>query len=168
MTHTSLSQTKNASESSNDDLINHIIQAWEKHNSFTLLILNSLEEEFLMDYSASKGRSVGEQFAHIHEVRLNWLMEIAPEATKNLQPITTEKISTKTLRESLNASSIEIKKVLAAGLKTGELKGFKGHPVNFYSYLVSHESHHRGQILLSLKQSGHELGPQVSYGIWNW
>ena len=35
-------------------------------------------------------------------------------------------------------------------------------------YLVAHESHHRGNILLTPKTSGHKLDKDASYAIWNW
>jgi uncharacterized damage-inducible protein DinB len=145
-----------------------IVKAWEKHSSFNLLILGSLSDEHLKDVSASRGRNVGEQFAHIHETRLNWIMNIDPDVAKNLRQIPLDKISIAFLKENLISSSEAIKNVLFKGLKEGKLDGYQGSTINFYSYLVSHESHHRGQILLSLKQSGHEAKPQVSYGLWNW
>jgi hypothetical protein len=45
------------------------------------------------------------------------------------------------------------------------VKGFKPHAAAF---LVSHESHHRGQIALTLKQAGHPLEKKVAFGIWEW
>lgn len=32
----------------------------------------------------------------------------------------------------------------------------------------AHESHHSGNILLTLKQSGHPVQQDVRYAIWDW
>src|SRR5205085_11698303 len=46
------------------------LDAWEIHNRINLYLLDAIEAEHLNDHLASKGRSVGEQFAHLHNVRL--------------------------------------------------------------------------------------------------
>lgn len=147
--------------------IDFVINSWERHNSFNLLILESLSEENLSDYPSSKGRNVGEQFNHIFETRLNWIREMDSTAY-NPAKTYISKISINSLKDKLIASSELIKIILSKGLQSNSLRGYRGDPIRFYTYLISHESHHRGQILLSLKQGGHPAPPQVSYGIWRW
>ena len=45
---------------------NQMIETWEIHNRINLYLLDAIKEEQLTDIAASKGRTVGEQFAHIH------------------------------------------------------------------------------------------------------
>jgi uncharacterized damage-inducible protein DinB len=35
-------------------------------------------------------------------------------------------------------------------------------------YFIAHESHHRGSILLTLKQCGHGVDSTAQYAIWDW
>src|SRR5947209_7051124 len=76
--------------------------AWEIHNRINLYLLDAIETEHLSDHSASKGRSVGEQFAHIHNVRLMWLKAAAPDLLKGLSKVEKEEAGDqKLLRKSL-------------------------------------------------------------------
>ncbi|HXH19321.1 MAG TPA: DinB family protein, partial [Chitinophagales bacterium] len=79
-----------------------------------------------------------------------------------------EKFSKKLLADSLKKSADAVKALLEKGFKEGKIKNFKPHPAAFFGYLISHESHHRGQIILALKQSGHPLDKKIQYGIWEW
>ena len=146
-----------------------LLETWEINNRINLYLLNSIDEKYLSDISASKGRTVAEQFAHMHNVRLMWLKAAMPGLLEGQIKIEKEnKPDKKMLSAALEKSSDAILKLLAKGFEAGKIKGFKPHPSAFFGYLISHESHHRGQIILSLKQSGHPIDQKTQYGIWEW
>ena len=149
--------------------IKQIIETWDIHNRINIYLLESIKEEHLADISASKGRNVGEQFAHIHNVRLMWLKAASPDLLTGQTKIEKDSKPTKKLLSTeLIKSADAISKLLISGFETGKIKGFKPHPSAFFGYLISHESHHRGQIVLSLKQSGHPIDKKIQYGLWEW
>ncbi len=147
-----------------------LLETWAIHDRINLYVLDAIEAPALSDLSASKGRKVGEQFAHIHNVRLMWLKAAAPELLKGLAKLEPEQsMDKKLLKKSLADSGAAIKSLLTKSAQAdGKVKGFKPHVMAFLGYLVSHESHHRGQIALSLKQAGHPLDKKILYGIWEW
>lgn len=147
-----------------------LVETWEIHARINLYLLDAIPPEALRDVSASKGRTVGEQLAHLHNVRLMWLGEAAPELLEGLRKVEkADAADPALLRGSLQASgaavSALLRKALAGG---GKVRGFKPHVWAFLGYLVSHESHHRGQVALTLKQAGHPLDRKTAYGLWEW
>lgn len=146
-----------------------IVETWSIHNRINIYLLHSINPEHLSCVSASKGRSVFEQFAHIHNVRLMWIQSAKPELLEGLQKI--EKgtdVDALLLEEYLTESSKKIEALLNECIGEGKVKGFKPHPIAFFGYIISHESHHRGQILLTLKQAGHPVDKKTQFGLWEW
>ena len=148
----------------------HFLETWDIHNRINLYLLSAIEPEHLRDVSASGGRNVGGQFAHLHNVRLMWLKQAGPELYGKLQKVEKEDaIDKQLLHRSISDSGLAMNLLLRKGLEAGgKLKGFKPHVAAFLGYLIAHESHHRGQIALSLKQSSHPVSKKVLFGIWEW
>jgi uncharacterized damage-inducible protein DinB len=146
-----------------------LIETWQINSRINLYLLAAIDEKYLTNVSASKGRTVGEQFAHLHNVRLMWLKAAMPVLLEGQIKIGKEnKLTKQLLSAELERSSEAISKLLANGLETRRIKGFKPHPIAFFGYLIAHEGHHSGQIILSLKQSGHAIDQKTQYGIWEW
>ncbi len=145
-----------------------LLDTWNIHNRINLFLPDAIPPEALSGISASKGRSVGEQFAHMHNVRLMWLKAAAPELLEGLAKIEKEPAPDKPLlMRSLDESGGAMVALLRKGIEAGgKIKGFKPHVVAFLGYLISHESYHRGEIGIILTQSGHHLNKKVEYGMW--
>ncbi len=149
--------------------MSEIIETWYIHNRINLYLLDAIEEIYLNDISASKGRKVADQFAHLHNVRMMWLKVAAPELLDGLTKFDKDiQINKSILVSELSKSADAVGQLLEKSFNEGKIKGFKPHPTAFLGYLISHESHHRGQIMLTLKQSGHALNPKTQYGLWEW
>jgi uncharacterized damage-inducible protein DinB len=150
--------------------MNNLIETFQINNRINLYLLDAIDEKYLTDVSPAKGRNVGEQFAHIHNVRLMWLKEAAPDLLKGLIKIDKEemKVTKKLLKDELTKSAKAVDQMLEQSFVSGRVKGFKPHPEAFAGYLIAHEAHHRGQIMLLLKQCGHAVDKSVMFGLWAW
>jgi uncharacterized damage-inducible protein DinB len=149
-------------------MIEQVISTWQIHNRINLYLLDAIAEEHLADTASSKGRTVGEQLAHMHNVRLMWLKASAPALLDGLDKLEKDNLTKAHLTAAFNASSAAIEQLLIQGFEAGKIKGMKPYPMTFLGYMISHESHHRGQIMLALKQSGHPVDKKVQFGLWEW
>ena len=64
-----------------------LIDGWMINNRINRYLLDAIPREALASASASKGRSVGEMFAHLHNVRLMWLKSAAPDLLEGLEKV---------------------------------------------------------------------------------
>ena len=150
--------------------VHPIAETFSIHNRINLYLLDAISEPQLADIlTETKGRNAGEQFAHIHNVRLMWLKASAPELLTGLEKIEKEDaLQKEKLLKGLEQSGEAIVQLLDNAGITGRVKGFKPHATAFLGYLISHESHHRGQIILTLKRNGHLPDKKTLFGIWEW
>src|SRR5258708_30830819 len=146
-----------------------IVETWEINHRLNGYLLSGIKEEHFNDVGATKGRSVGKQFAHMHTVRLMWVEVAAPELMTGLKKFgKDDDVNKKQLLEQLNKSCEAISEVLGKGIEKGKIKGFKPHPEAFLGYLIAHEAHHRSQVILALKANDHMPDKKVLYGMWEW
>ena len=114
------------------------------------------------------------QFAHLHDVRVYHLEQRAKDLSMGLtkfQSKSADKVIPKKseLKKALTASSAAIETFLGDVLEGApKRRGFKKGIFTTFGYFIAHESHHRGSILLTLKQSGHKLDNKTAYAIWAW
>lgn len=144
------------------------IETWKINHKMNEFLLNGIEEIHFSDQAVSKGRTVGEQLAHIHNVRLMWLKVAMPDKFAAQVKIEKENINKEIISAEWAKSSEAIAELLEAGFAAGRIKGFKPHPEAFLGYLIAHEAHHRGQIIFILKENRHLPDKKTLYGLWEW
>jgi len=73
------------------------------------------------------------------------------------------------LKKALKASGKAVEALLVGALEgKPKHRGFKKGIFTTLAYFVSHEAHHRGRILLTLKVSGNTLDKNMQMAIWGW
>jgi len=148
-----------------------IIETWFINHRTNLMLINALTEEAL-SFTTSKrgGGTVGHQLAHIYNVRFWKLEKYDKSLVTDLTTIIAEDIKTLDMLKDCHTISADlIGKILENGIeKGGEIKGFKRGVIPLLGYFISHEGHHRGNILLTLKQCGFKITDDLKYGIWEW
>jgi uncharacterized damage-inducible protein DinB len=113
---------------------------------------------------------VARQLAHVHNVRVQQLDGRAKDLAQGLVTFASEDEPDRDrLEQALTISAARIEAFLERAI-TGEGKArpFKRGVITTLAYFVAHESHHRGNILLTLKQCGHKIDPAVAMAIWDW
>jgi len=117
----------------------------------------------------NKGRSIADIASHIHHVRLMWLS--AADKTAPLPPkLDPDKATRSEVQAALKASAAAIHTLLTKALDdpAGKVSHFKPDVVAFVGYLISHDSHHRGQITMLARQIGHPIPTKTGFGLWEW
>jgi hypothetical protein len=152
-------------------LIDELVEAWCTHNRINLFLLERISDEGLACSSGPRGGGrVWKQFAHMHTIRAYKLENWHKPLSLGLLKYGGEDVVP---REELIAAfqqsgeAVERFFRLAAAGETKK-RGFKKGLMTSLAYLVSHESHHRGNILLTLKLCGHRVPQADSYAIWDW
>jgi len=152
-------------------VLDELLEAWRTNNRINLYLIDHISDDGMRcTLSKRGGRDVARQFAHMHNVRVWHLEKRARDLANGLTTFETKVTPDKVqLTGALAASGAAIETFLS-GVLAGQPKrrGFKKGIFTTLGYLIAHESHHRGSILLTLKECGHKLDQKTQYAIWAW
>jgi uncharacterized damage-inducible protein DinB len=140
------------------------------------MIIENLDPAAWNAKPPGKARSIAAIFTHVHNVRTKWIRLTAPHV-KVPRQLQRAHCAPKQARAGLAESAARCEEMLAEALGGGgRVEKFvrdgwaRPWPVGpeILCYMLAHEAHHRGQVLLLAHQLGFPLPKEVMYGIWNW
>ena len=153
------------------DLKKAILETWAISDAANQLLLKHMNDRVWRAPAPgfSKQKSIATIFAHLHNCRLMWLKMTGKRtglpASLDRRKCTRPQVSA-ALRRSAKAISDHIARGLARD--DGRVKNYPLNAATFMCYLLAHDAHHRGQIMMLSRQLGYRLPGKVNYGIWHW
>ena len=144
------------------------------------MILEQLDPAAWHAKPPGKARSIAAIFTHMHNVRTKWIRLTASHLKVPRQLQRTD-CTPKQARAGLAESAARCQQMLAEALdnrrgrgsrikkfvRDGWARPWPAGP-EMLCYMLAHEAHHRGQVLMLAHQLGYPLPKPVMYGLWNW
>lgn len=144
----------------------------------TLLETITLKE---LDFALQDGEwTIGKHLGHLADFRFGWLSHLAPEHAKTIPEVVEGtqdhfELIAKSIQELAEAFTIGDQASLNAvheAMREGQgfERAYQSHPAHFLQHIIVHDSHHRGQVITLLRQSG-RTAEQLDklddhWGIW--
>jgi uncharacterized damage-inducible protein DinB len=161
------------------NLPSSILSAWRTNNRVTMQLIASLPDALLnAPIPNVQRRTVRTIVAHLHNSRCSWLKTLGSEHGIAVPDRVDRSLVTKRqLVAALKDSSAGMEKLLKLGLDRGgnipQSKGYVWRNLSLdvghvLTYFVGHEAHHRGQIVMLARITGHPLPVKVVGALWWW
>ena len=115
-----------------------------------------------------RGRTIAAQFAHIHNCGLRYLERTAPGVTVPGE-LDRFRVTQRQAARALGAKRKAVLAIVGAVLEeNGRIIGFSGDAARYLTYYMTHDAHHRGQVLLQARLLGYPISQKTMIGMWAW
>jgi uncharacterized damage-inducible protein DinB len=158
--------------SAKPDLLEALLDSWDRNNTILLNLLRALPEGGLEAKAMEGSPSIAQLFTHIHYVRLVFVFEDAPEFAKNVpQEEWAAERDPGRIAQMLNDSAQAVCDAVKSRVEAcRDMDLHYDHPILLLQHMLWHEGYHHGQMKLALKLAGRpitnkEAGP-LTWGVW--
>lgn len=157
-----------------------VLNAWLAGSRATAFLVERLPAELWpLGLPGAPRRTIRSVAVHLHNCRCLWLKSLGRETGIAIpRRVARGTASQAEVGEALAGSGDAVHRLLRIGLENGG--AFPGatapfvygamprDAVLFCAYALSHEAHHRGQIVAAARALGHRLAPPTAAGLWQW
>jgi uncharacterized damage-inducible protein DinB len=156
-----------------------ILAAWNTSHRVTTFLIESLPADlWLATIPGTSRRTFRTLASHIHNARCAWVKTLGqPHGIVPPPRVDRQNVQRRQLVAAMNRSSEAVARLLLFGCDhEGRIPPTRAYvwrnlPLDVghvLAYLVAHEAHHRGQMVLAARQLGHPLSADITGGIWQW
>jgi uncharacterized damage-inducible protein DinB len=161
------------------DLNRALVAAWKTNNRVTVELVRQLPPPFWdVAVPGAPRRAVRAIVAHLHNARCSWIRTLGQEHGLAVpERVDQHRVGSRQLVASLQRSSRAMEALLELGLAAGgQVPPSKAYVwrnlaldvPHVLTYFIAHEAHHRGQIVMLARQTGHRLPASITSGLWQW
>lgn len=161
------------------DLRTSLVGAWRTSNGVTVQLIEHLPPIIWnLAVPGIPRRTIRSIAAHLHNSRCSWIKTLGREHGIAAPPrVDHHRVTPRQLVSALRRSSAGMEALLDLALASGGAvppsKGYVWRNLaldvwHVLTYFVAHEAHHRGQIIMVARQTGHRLPSTITNRLWQW
>jgi uncharacterized damage-inducible protein DinB len=159
------------------DLADAVFATCNTHDRVTAFLFENLPAALWPMPVPMSRRTVRSIAGHIHNARCMWIKMLGQRhGVRVPKRVSLHTVTREELLPALERSSRGVVELLELGIDRGGRIPAPGvawvnlpvDVVHVLAYLVAHEGHHRGQIVMLARQTGHRLPIDITAGLWQW